>query len=159
MSILIFTGGSMFIHAFGAYFGLAVSFCLRKMDTEKSSNNEGPRYTSDLFSLLGTVILWVFWPSFNGALVVGAARHRAIINTYISLMGSTAWVFVLSGLLGNRKFAAEDIQNATLAGGVMVGATADMVLQPYGAMAAGKQIKKYLVLDYVDLNDQEALEG
>ena len=31
----------------------------------------------------------------------------------------------------------QDIQNATLAGGVIVGATADMVLQPYGAVTAG----------------------
>ena len=45
--------------------------------------------------------------------------------------------FVVSGLLGHKKFAPEDIQNATLAGGVIVGATADMILQPYGAVTAG----------------------
>ena len=134
-------GGSIFIHTFGAYFGLTVSFCLQKMNVEPSSHKEGPRYTSDMFSLLGTIILWVFWPSFNGVLAEGAARHRCFINTYISLIASTAWTFVLSGLLGNRRFCAEDIQNATLAGGVMVGATADMVLQPYGAMVAGRKLK------------------
>jgi len=130
-------GGSIFVHTFGAYFGLTVSFCLQKMKIDDSSHREGPRYTSDMFSLLGTIILWVFWPSFNGILAEGAARHRCYINTYISLMASTAWTFVLSGLLGDRRFCAEDIQNATLAGGVMVGATADMLLQPYGAMVAG----------------------
>ena len=36
-----------------------------------------------------------------------------------------------------RKFAAEDVQNATLSGGVIVGATADMILQPAGAVTAG----------------------
>ena len=137
-------GGSIFIHTFGAYFGLAVSFCLQKINTEHSSHIEAPRYTSDMFSLLGTIILWVFWPSFNGILAVGAARHRCFINTYISLMASTAWTFVLSGLLGNRRFCAEDIQNASLAGGVMVGATADMVLQPYGAIVAGNP--RYIIV-------------
>ena len=134
-------GGSIFIHTFGAYFGLTVSFCLQKMKVDESSRYEGPRYTSDMFSLLGTIILWVYWPSFNGILAEGAARHRCYINTYISLMASTAWTFVLSGLLGDRRFCAEDIQNATLAGGVMVGATADMVLQPYGAIVAGKMVR------------------
>ena len=53
-------------------------------------------------------------------------------------MASTATTFVVSGLLGpERKFATEDIQNAVLAGGVAVGATADMLLQPYGAVTAG----------------------
>ena len=46
-----------------------------------------------------------------------------------SLMASTAMTFVISGLMGHKKFAPEDIQNATLAGGVVVGASADMVLQ------------------------------
>merc|ERR1712110_528459 len=117
----------------GAYFGLAVSFVLKGQDTSKSEHLEGSRYTSDLFSLLGTIILWVYWPSFNGILATEAARHRS----YISLMASTAWTFVLSGLLGDRRFAGEDIQNAVLAGGVVVGASADMVLQPYGAFLAG----------------------
>ena len=52
-------------------------------------------------------------------------------------MASTTMAFVVSGLLGHKKFAPEDIQNATLAGGVIVGATADMILQPYGAVTAG----------------------
>ena len=51
-----------------------------------------------------------------------------------SLMASTAMTFVISGLMGHKKFAPEDIQNATLAGGVVVGASADMVLQVGAAM-------------------------
>lgn len=55
----------------------------RSIKTEESWEREGNRYSSDLFSLLGTIILWVFWPSFNGLLAVGAARQRAVINTYL----------------------------------------------------------------------------
>ncbi|XP_023323296.1 ammonium transporter Rh type A [Eurytemora carolleeae] len=130
-------GGAILIHTFGAYFGLAVSLALRNQKVELSFNLEEPRYTSDITSLLGTVFLWVFWPSFNGILAVEDARLRCYINTYLSLCSSTVATFVISGLLGNKKFCPEDVQNATLAGGVMVGATADMVLQPYGACLAG----------------------
>ena len=35
------------------------------------------------------------------------------------------------------KFCMEHIQNATLAGGVSVGATADMILTPLGAIIMG----------------------
>ena len=43
------------------------------------------RYTSDLFSYLGTLILWVFWPSFNAYAVFGDGRHRCPYQLKMSL--------------------------------------------------------------------------
>ena len=37
-------GGTIFIHTFGAYFGLAVGFCLRGMKPDKSEHLEGSRW-------------------------------------------------------------------------------------------------------------------
>ena len=37
----------------------------------------------------------------------------------------------------HKKFVMEHIQNATLAGGVAVGAVADLVLQPWAALVIG----------------------
>jgi hypothetical protein len=45
-------GGSMFIHAFGAYFGLAVSRMM-KPTKELDTTNEGATKTSDLFAMIG----------------------------------------------------------------------------------------------------------
>ena len=62
--ILIFiqvsdVGGSMFVHAFGAYFGLAVSKVLARDDLE--TGKEGSVYHSDIFAMVGTsVCLSVF---------------------------------------------------------------------------------------------------
>ena len=49
---MCFEGGAMFIHAFGAYFGLAVSLMHRHRNLGLSEPLEGSRYTSDIFSLV-----------------------------------------------------------------------------------------------------------
>ena len=62
-----------------------------------------PNKFSDLFSLLGTIYLWMFWPSFNGALAGSAEiRHRVICNTFLSLCGSCVSTFIISRLLRKR---------------------------------------------------------
>jgi len=131
-------GGAMFIHTFGAYFGLACSLMSRNREVGKSEEKEESRYTSDIFSMVGTVLLWVYWPSFNAVLATGDGFHRAIVNTYISLIASTMATFIVSSLLGHgKRFEMVDVQNASLSGGVAVGAIADLMLQPYGAFLAG----------------------
>ena len=53
MSILIFTGGSMFIHAFGAYFGVMVGITSAFRNYTYSEEKQGTTATTDVFSLLG----------------------------------------------------------------------------------------------------------
>lgn len=53
-------GGSMFIHTFGAYFGLSMSLVMRK-NAECESSKEGATNTSDLFAMIGTNKL--YWKS------------------------------------------------------------------------------------------------
>ncbi|CAG7724067.1 unnamed protein product [Allacma fusca] len=130
-------GGSMFIHTFGAYFGLAVSFALRRQN-ECESDKEGSSYTSDIFAMIGTVFLWMFWPSFNGAMATGDDQHRAVLNTVLSLCGSCLLSFAMSSLLSaDNKFSMVHVQNASLAGGVAVGAVADLMIKPFGALIIG----------------------
>ena len=45
-------GGSMLIHTFGAYFGLAVSFVLYRKNANNHTRNSS-RYDSDLFAMIG----------------------------------------------------------------------------------------------------------
>ncbi len=133
-------GGTIFIHTFGAYFGLCVSLVQRgrNYDDPDSAEVSESRYTSDLFSFLGTLVLWLFWPSFNGYAVFGDDRQRAWINTYIALAASTVTTIAVSMLSDvNRRINAVDLQNASLSGGVIVGSVAHLSLQPYGAILAG----------------------
>lgn len=64
-------------------------------------------------------------------------QSRAIVNTVLSIVGSTIVTVICSALLGRRRLNMVHIQNATLAGGVAVGAVADQCIQPFGALIIG----------------------
>jgi ammonium transporter Rh len=129
-------GESIYVHVFGAYFGLAVSRVLQSKKIVESTK-ENSHYHSDLFSMIGTVFLWIYWPSFNSATARDEGQVRAVINTYLAIASSCVSTYVVSLFVGRGRLNMIHVQNATLAGGVAVGAIADMVIQPYGAMVIG----------------------
>ncbi|KAG8445808.1 hypothetical protein GDO86_010554 [Hymenochirus boettgeri] len=133
------TGASMTIHAFGAYFGLAAAAVLYRPGLKNGHENEGSVYHSDLFAMIGTLFLWMFWPSFNSAIAdPGLNQEMAIVNTYFSLAACVLTAFAISSLVEHKgKLDMVHIQNATLAGGVAVGTCADMNIGPFGAMIIG----------------------
>ena len=129
-------GGSILVHMFGAYFGLAAARVLGQ--PKDKANLEGTSATSDILSLVGTVFLWLYWPSFNGGALTGDTTHagRAIANTVLGLLASCVSCFIVSGIVGGR-FTPADIQNASLAGGVAVGAVARCKIGTGWASALG----------------------
>ena len=127
------TGGSIVIHAFGAIFGLAVAASmttLKEYETPVECDD-----TSDRYSLLGSMVLWVFWPSFCAALVAPADVPATAVNVILALCGSTLATYFASVKL-RGKISAADIANATLAGGVAIGSTCDLAA-PATAFAIG----------------------
>ncbi|XP_061543447.1 ammonium transporter Rh type B-like [Phycodurus eques] len=132
-------GGSILIHLFACYFGLGVTFVLYRPVLNSGHPKEITSYHSDILSTMGTLFLWVFWPSFNSALTLkGDDQHRAILHTFIGLSSSTLTAFALSAVFTKRgKLTMADIQNVTLAGGVTVGASVDMMISPSAAYALG----------------------
>ncbi|XP_027500469.1 ammonium transporter Rh type C [Corapipo altera] len=132
-------GGSMTIHTFGAYFGLTVTRILYRPNLEQSKDKQGSVYHSDLFAMIGTLYLWMYWPSFNSAISDhGDAQHRSAINTYCSLAACVLTTMAFSSMLQKKgKLDMVHIQNATLAGGVAVGTSAEMMLTPYGSLIVG----------------------
>jgi ammonium transporter Rh len=129
-------GGTIIIHVFGAYFGLAACAALGPASNEVFNSSS---YTSDLLSFVGTVFLWLFWPSFvAGGLPAGSDdQNRALMNTVLALLGSTVAAFGLVPLLTQRRLSVTPIANATLAGGVAIGATANFAMGPAGAVIIG----------------------
>lgn len=116
------TGGSIVIHAFGALFGLGAAIAMTtKKEIEKPIESDA---TSDRYSVLGSMVLWVFWPSFCAALVPVEAIPHTVVNVFLALCGSTLITYVLSMTLRGKIHIA-DIANAALAGGVAIGSTCD----------------------------------
>ena len=129
-------GGSMYIHCFGAYFGIAMCLVMyeAKVDSDKKNASS---YISDLFAMVGTIFLWLFWPSFNTALASGTNQQKGIINTVLSITSSCIIVIVVSPFFNNGKLKMDNVLNATLAGGVIMGASSDLMEKPYTAMFVG----------------------
>jgi ammonium transporter Rh len=121
------TGGSIIIHAFGALFGMGVVIAITHRH-EKAVPIESD-YTSDKFSMLGSMILWVFWPSFCAALVEPEKVPFTAVNVIIALCGSTLATYFATMAL-RRKISISDIANASLAGGVAIGATCASASHP-----------------------------
>ena len=208
-------GGSIFIHMFGAYFGMAFAWALRDRHTRKpvklpadavpvltnragTGNGNGgdstsggtgllsshpsnaATYTSDLFAMVGTVFLFIYWPSFNAAFASisnhnhGPAQMRALINTMLAQAAGAYSAFLFSRILRRStlaatttattattttppppqqqqrgKFHMTDVQNATLAAGVAIGASADQWVSVGGAMAVGVLAAWVSVVGYV----------
>jgi len=131
------TGGSIVIHAFGAYFGLGVvATTLSKFKNDPICENDK---NSNTFCLLGSMILWLFWPSFTSAIVAPERVVLTAINTIFALCGATLATYIVTKLI-RGKIEIEDIANAALAGGVAIGSTCDMATPGYAmliGLAAG----------------------
>lgn len=138
------TGGSIVIHAFGAYFGLGVvASTLSKFKKNPVCENTP---NSNQFSLLGSMILWIFWPSFTSAIVAPERVVLTAINTIFALCGATLATYIFTKLI-RGKIEIEDIANAALAGGVAIGSTCDMTTPGY-AMLIGIAAGALSVIGY-----------
>ena len=103
------TGGSIVIHAFGAIFGVMAALSLTTKEELKVEIESDA--TSDRYSMLGSMILWIFWPSFCAALVPVELVPKTVVNVVIALSGSTLATYFLSKAIRGKVNIA-DIANA-----------------------------------------------
>ncbi|KAG2460725.1 RHBG protein, partial [Polypterus senegalus] len=117
------------LHVFGAFFGLMMTWALSLPGKNRRHEKEKESTTTSLFSMLGTIFLWMFWPSFNSAFVEKEnEKMYAVYNTYFGM--------------------AAHIHSAVLAGGVAVSATAMTTTFPWIAMTLGFTAGVISVLGY-----------
>lgn len=138
--------GSIIIHAFGAYFGLGLTLAVTTGQQRRQPIQADA--TSDRFAMLGSMVLWLFWPSFCSAIVPAHEMPQTVVNTVLSLSGATLSTFVLSTALRKGKTSVADMANAALAGGVTIGATCNLV-SPAAAFGIGALAGALCVVGYV----------
>jgi ammonium transporter Rh len=139
------TAGSIVIHAFGAYFGMAMSIVLTTAYQRSKPMESDP--TSDRYAMLGSVVLWLFWPSFATALVPLEHMPQTVVNTLLALSGATIATYFVSTLVNKGKTSMVDMANAALAGGVAIGSICD-VATPTIAFSIGLFAGTISVLGY-----------
>ncbi|GHU83790.1 hypothetical protein AGMMS50284_7830 [Clostridia bacterium] len=128
------TAGSIGIHAVGAYFGLGLIIATAYAKHRKTPVESD--YTSDRFAMLGSMVLWIFWPSFCCAIVAPSEITLTAFNTILALCGATLSTFLMSSIMHKGKIAIADIVNASLAGGVAIGSTCNSAM-PVQAFVIG----------------------
>jgi len=133
-------GGGITLHLFGALFALGVSSSLsetfRKVKTIKTDDLTS-NYRSDVFSLIGTLLLFVFFPSFNAALAPNGTQQRAVINTILSLLASVVFAFLVSRTFRKKYISIRDVQTAAISGGIAIASAHSLIIVPGAALIVG----------------------
>ncbi|XP_061699079.1 rh blood group, D antigen [Syngnathoides biaculeatus] len=131
----------MVLHIFGTFFGLTVTWILYRKEAERGFEKEKFDSKTGLFSMLGTVFLWLFWPSFNSILVdhhFPERRLGAVCSTYLALAVSAVVSVAVSALSSSKgKVNPVNFQSCVLAGGVAVGVSMSAIRYPWEAMTIG----------------------
>jgi ammonium transporter Rh len=145
-------GGSITIWIFGAFYGLGVSWWLNYKEA-KESRNWVTNHLSNNFALIGTLFLWCFFPSFNaGDIEDVRTENMAVVNTYFCLIGSLIGAYLTSKILYKGKFHVEHLLNATLVGGIIMGAGGEILQESFVAYIVGGVFGILSALSYTSVS-------
>ncbi|XP_054536626.1 RH-like protein IA isoform X2 [Pan troglodytes] len=129
----------MHIYLFTACFGVTVAWCLPKPLPDVKEDKDQIATIPSLSAMLGALFLWMFWPSFNSALLRSPIeRKNAVFNTYYAVAVSVVTAISGSSLAHPQgKISMSYMHNAVLAGGVAVGTSCHLITSPWLAMVLG----------------------
>ena len=142
-------GGSIYIFTFGSIFGIVMSIILFCRENEYSKIMSNPHlnsdYYSNIFSFIGCLFLWLYFPSFNTANIhtfesnntIEILRYRGIINTCLSMIGSVISTFIVSPLIYNGKIKIEHLLNSSYVGGIIIGGCCTICSHAWAAILIG----------------------
>ena len=140
---IIDTGGGLYIHTFGALFGLAIYIVLFRSKKKRArltayNRSNITNYLSNITCFIGVLFLLNYFPSFNAGLALSDdGRYRAVINTYFSIIGSTVMTFIVTGFIYNGKFSFEHILFGSFSGGIIISTFCSVCVDHWAAILIG----------------------
>jgi ammonium transporter Rh len=130
-------GGTMYVHTFGAYFGLGASWFLQsKKASDKHDEKVAGGYMNSTIAMVGTIFLYLYWPSFNAVWAHPETQVRVIGNTALAISASCIGACVFARFV-SMKLDMEVLLNSSLAGGVAIGACCNNLVAPGIAVGIG----------------------
>lgn len=121
-------GGSIKVFLFGGVFGIAASITHNiGLTWPRPHPKHISSYESNIFAFIGTLFVFVYFPSFNAGLTTGNPSVWASFNTAIAIASSVIGTFAITPLLHGGKLCIETVLNASIAGGVALGASAFLI--------------------------------
>ena len=140
---IIDTGGGLYIHTFGALFGLAIYIVLFRSKKKRArltayNRSNITNYLSNITCFIGVLFLLNYFPSFNAGLALSDdGRYRAVINTYFSIIGSTVMTFIVTGFIYNGKFVFKHILFGSFSGGIIISTFCSVCVDHWAAILIG----------------------
>ncbi|KAK3863035.1 hypothetical protein Pcinc_031151 [Petrolisthes cinctipes] len=130
-------GGSVCIHSFGAAFGAGLVWGFRGKKSAPKMRIT-PSKTTQLTSLIGTVVTCMLLSEVWAWKTEGDDHHRALLNTCLACLAAYLTAFPASSLTHpRRKVAVSDVECGLLGGCVAVMGAAEMTMGAWGSVLVG----------------------
>lgn len=130
------TGSLYTTHIFGAAFGLGCSVVVSGKRPSENPDNAS-RYQSNNYAILGSLFMFVTYPSFNAYWAPAALRVYVATNTFAALMCGGMFAFIWSNLIYPEGPTVMHLQDGVLAAGVAASTPACMFIPPVFMMLVG----------------------
>jgi len=152
------TGSLYTTHIFGAAFGLGCSTIVSGKRPSENPDN-APRYQSNNYAILGSLFMFVTYPSFNSYWAPAALRVYVATNTFAALMAGGMFSFIWANFFYPEGPTVMHLQDGVLAAGVAASTPACMFIEPVFMMmvGAGGALIATLSFRYLQpkINDQD----
>lgn len=130
------TGSLYTTHIFGASFGLGCSIVVSGQRPHENPDN-APRYQSNNYAILGSLFMFVCYPSFNCYWAPASLRVYAATNTFVALISGGMFSFIWANYLYPEGPAVMHLQDGILAAGVAASTPAGLFIRPAVMMIVG----------------------